>query len=496
MSYTLVIFGASGDLASRKLIPALYKLAERGRLPGDLRVIGFSRTPMSHEAWRAALAESTAKFVGSRFQREAWDRFAAGLYYHPGDIGHAGDFTALSKQLDELEQGKPTARVYYLATAPRFFEPAIEALGSSGLATEGGKPNSPCRRIVIEKPFGTDLASARELNDDLHRFFTERQVYRIDHYLGKETVQNILVFRLANAIFEPIWNRNYIDHVQITAAEEVKVGRRGGYYDHAGVLRDMFQNHLLQLLTVTAMEAPARFNADSVRNEKVKILEAIRPMTADEVARNTVRGQYLGYRQENDVAADSQTATFAAVRLDVDNWRWQGVPFYLRSGKAMGCRTTQIVIQFREPPLRLFSDGKAARQDGNSLVIHIQPAEGIQLHFQTKVPNRELDTRQTTLDFRFDDFYADALPDAYERLLLDVLSGDQSLFARSDEVELAWGIIDPILAAWQSTGQPPLWQYEPGAWGPEGSSDWMQATGRCWLDVCPVLKHLDGGEAE
>jgi glucose-6-phosphate 1-dehydrogenase len=349
---------------------------------------------------------------------------------------------------------------------------------------------------VIEKPFGTDLASAKRLNEVVHRFFTERQVYRIDHYLGKETVQNILVFRLANAIFEPVWNRNYVDHVQITAAEEVKVGRRGGYYDHAGVLRDMFQNHLLQLLTVTAMEAPARFNADSVRNEKVKVLEAIRPMTADEVATNTVRGQYQGYRQEKDVAPDSQTATFADVRLDIDNWRWQGVPFYLRSGKAMGCRTTQIVIQFREPPLRLFGNGGVARQDANRLVIHIQPAEGIQLHFQTKVPNRELDTRETTLDFRFDNFYDEALPDAYERLLLDVLSGDQSLFARSDEVELAWGIIDPILAAWKAGDQPPLWQYEPGMWGPAESSDWMQAMGGQWLDVCPVLKHVDGGESE
>jgi glucose-6-phosphate 1-dehydrogenase len=496
MSHSLVIFGASGDLTSRKLIPALFKLAERGRLPGELRVIGFSRTPMTNEAWRAALAESTAKYVGGRFAREAWNQFAAGLYYHPGDIGQAGDFAALSQQLDELEKGRPTARVYYLATAPQFFEPAIESLGSSGLAAEGGKPNSPCRRIVIEKPFGTDLASARRLNDVVHQFFAERQVYRIDHYLGKETVQNILVFRLANAIFEPVWNRNYVDHVQITAAEEVKVGRRGGYYDQAGVLRDMFQNHLLQLLTVTAMEAPARFNADAVRNEKVKVLEAIRPMNPAEVAENTVRGQYLGYRQEKDVAPDSQTATFAAVRLGVDNWRWQGVPFFLRSGKAMGCRTTQIVIQFREPPLRLFGNGTASQQEANRLVIHIQPAEGIQLHFHTKVPNRELDTRETTLDFRFDSFYADALPDAYERLLLDVLSGDQSLFARSDEVELAWGIIDPIVAAWQSTGQPPLWQYEPGMWGPTGSTDWMQGAGRQWLDVCPVLRHLDASEAE
>ena len=495
MSYSLVIFGASGDLTSRKLIPALYKLAERGRLPGALRVIGFSRTPMSHEAWRAALAESTAKFIGAGFRRDAWDRFAAGIYYHPGDISQPDDFKALAAQLDKLEEGQPTARIYYLATAPQFFEPAIESLGASGLAAEEGRPNSPCRRIVIEKPFGTDLASARRLNDVVRQFFAERQVYRIDHYLGKETVQNILVFRLANTIFEPIWNRNYVDHVQITAAEEVKVGRRGGYYDTAGVLRDMFQNHLLQLLTVTAMEAPAKLNADAVRNEKVKVLEAIRPMTAAEVARNTVRGQYLGYRQEKNVAPDSQAATFAAVRLDVDNWRWQGVPFFLRSGKAMGCRTTQIVIQFRDPPLRLFDDG-AAGQQANRLVIHIQPAEGIQLHFHTKVPNREVDTRVTTLDFRFDSFYADALPDAYERLLLDVLSGDQSLFARSDEVELAWGIIDPIVAAWQSTGEPPLWQYEPGMWGPAESTDWMQAAGRLWLDVCPVLKHLDGGEAE
>jgi len=340
---------------------------------------------------------------------------------------------------------------------------------------------------VIEKPFGYDLNTARQLNADVHRVFDEKRVYRIDHYLGKETVQNLLVLRFANSIFEPIWNRNYIDHVQITVAEEVDVGNRGAFYDGSGVLRDMFQNHLLQLLMITAMESPTRFDADLVRDEKVKVLRAIRSMSENDFARNTVRGQYEGYRNTKGVAPDSQTATFAAVRLQIDNWRWNNVPFYLRSGKAMSCRTTQIVIQFREPPHMLFQLPSSGKMDANRLLVQIQPAEGIQLHFQTKAPDAHMRLRTSLLDFRFRGDAPGEIPDAYQRLLMDALAGDASLFARSDEVESAWSIIDPIVAAWQTPSAPPLETYPKGAWGPEYSEKWMHGQVRQWFDVCPVL---------
>ncbi|MCI0493278.1 MAG: glucose-6-phosphate dehydrogenase, partial [Planctomycetes bacterium] len=377
MSHSFVIFGASGDLTHRKLIPALYRLWRKGRLPQDTRVIGFSRTRFSNDQWRGKLAETTASQVGSDFDAEQWAAFSQNIYYHPGDISQADDFNKLSAFLDEIEHGSNATRIYYLATSPEFYQPAIEQLGRSGLANEHGGQ----RRVIIEKPFGTDLASANRLNASVHEVFREHQVYRIDHYLGKETVQNLLVLRFANTIFEPIWNRNYIDHVQITVAEKVDVGSRAGYYDSAGVIRDMFQNHLLQLLMVTAMEAPVRYEAKSVRDEKVQVLQAIRPLTGAMVHRDTLRGQYRGYTKLPEVDSASRTATFAAVKLCIDNWRWQGVPFYLRSGKTMSCRTTQIVVQFHEPPHMLFADGPHSAAESNRLVIQVQPAEGIQLHF-------------------------------------------------------------------------------------------------------------------
>src|SRR5687768_14769871 len=328
--HTIVIFGASGDLTSRKLIPALYGLFRKKRLPEGTRIVGVARSPFSDATWRAKLAETTAQFEGKEFTADSWNEFAKSVFYQAGDIANADDFLALGERLKVLEQGASDfTRLYYLATAPQFYQPAIAHLGSAGLADE----KAGRRRIVIEKPFGTDRASARGLNDAVHQVFSESQVYRIDHYLGKETVQNVLVLRFANTIFEPVWNRNYIDHVQITVAEDVLVGRRGGYYDGAGVLRDMFQNHLLQLLMITAMEAPVRYKADAIRDEKVKVLQAIHPLTEEQVAQHTLRGQYKGYLDEPGIAKNSQTATFAAIRLEIDNWRWQGVPFYLRSGK-------------------------------------------------------------------------------------------------------------------------------------------------------------------
>ncbi len=479
---TLVIFGASGDLTSRKLIPALYELFRKNRLPKETQIVGFSRTRYSDDDWRKDLTKSTAEFAKDAFDQSSWSTFAKQVHYQPGDIGHAGDFKALADRLRELEGNQKSDRVYYLATAPQFYEPAVTQLGASGLADESGG----VRRIVIEKPFGTDLASAKELNAVVHRVFAERQVFRIDHYLGKETVQNLLVLRFANTIFEPVWNRNYVDHVQITVAEEVSVGRRAGYYDKSGVLRDMFQNHLLQLLMVTAMEAPVRYAADPVRDEKVKVLQAIRQLKPHDVHEETLRGQYRGYRQEEGVAPESQTATFAAIKLSVDNWRWQGVPFYLRSGKAMSCRTTQIVIQFRSPPHMVFNSESRLCQ-ANRLVIQIQPGEGIQLHFQTKVPDEGMKLRLTDLDFDYRREFNCALPEAYERLLLDVFQGDASLFARSDEVEAAWSIMDPILAAWNTDAAPPLHVYEAGGWGPEESMSWLEQQGRQWFDTCPVL---------
>ena len=487
MASTFVIFGASGDLTSRKLIPALYNLRRKKRLPEDAIIVGFSRTDFSDQEWRDKLTETTQKFVGENFDPDLWKQFEKQIFYQPGDIGQSEDFGKLKQRLDELEgdntTGDPSARVYYLSTAPRFYGPAIEQLGEHGFADETEGP----RRVVIEKPFGTNLTTAKELNQTVHRSFKEHQVYRIDHYLGKETVQNLMVLRFANAIFEPVWNRNFIDHVQITVAEEVKVGNRAGYYDTSGVVRDMIQNHLLQLLMVTAMEPPARYAADPVRDEKVKVLQAVRSKRPEDIDRDTIRGQYSGYLENNGVAEGSKTATFAAIKLGIHNWRWQGVPFYLRSGKAMSCRTTQIVIQFRQPPHMLFDSGPRGITEANRLVIQVQPAEGIQLHFQTKVPDAGMKMRQTDLDFNYQKEFRGHMPEAYERLLLDALEGDASLFARADEVEAAWSICDPILEHWDRSETPNLYTYEPDFWGPTEASDWMAAQKREWFDTCPIL---------
>lgn len=482
MPYTFVIFGASGDLTTRKLIPALYNIYQRGQLPEGSRIVGVARTAFDSAQWRQQLAQTTAEFDES-FDPTIWPAFEQMIHYLPGDITQAGDFQRLAELLQQIEPSPANSRVYYLSTLPKLYATAAEQLGANGLADQ----SQGRRRLVIEKPFGVDLPTARQLNADIHRVFSEDQVFRIDHYLGKETVQNILVLRFANSIFEPVWNRNYVDHVQITVAEDGVVGRRGAYYESAGVMRDMFQNHLLQLMMVVAMEAPARYQANLVRDEKVKILQSIRPWDKAHPRENSVRGQYIGYRNEEGVNPQSTTATFAAIRLWIDNWRWQGVPFYLRSGKGMSCRTTQIVVQFRRPPQMLFAEEGNRLPDANRLVIQIQPAEGIQLHFQTKVPDAGMKLRMTDLDFRFRREFSAEIPDAYERLLLDAANGDASLFARNDEVELAWQVIDPILASWLKPDAPPLEPYYTAQWGPIGAGEWIQSHGRDWFDVCPVL---------
>ena len=483
MADTIVIFGASGDLTSRKLIPALYQLFVKGRLPEASRIVGVSRSDFEHQQWRDALRKTTAEFAGDTFDNAQWARFSEAIFYQPGDITNPADFVALGGFLESIESGE-CGRVYYLSTMPQLYETAITNLGDAGLSDD----SNGFRRVIIEKPFGTDLKTAKALNQSIHSSFREDQIYRIDHYLGKETVQNIFALRFANSIFEPLWNRNYVDHVQITVAEEVLVGRRAGYYDTSGILRDMFQNHLLQLLMITAMEPPASYDAALVRDEKVKVLHGIRRMTGGDFASDTVRGQYAGYLDEEGVPAESLTETFAVLKLYCDNWRWQGVPFYLRSGKGMSCRTTQIVIQFKQVPYVLFDD-MPKPPIGNRLVIQVQPAEGIQMHFETKVPDSEMRTRTSTLDFSFQGTSGGkSLPDAYQRLLLDALNGDASLFARSDEVELAWSIIDPIIAAWKSPAAPPLHRYQKGLWGPDEAAVWMHQQHREWFDVCPVLR--------
>jgi glucose-6-phosphate 1-dehydrogenase len=477
----MVIFGATGDLAGRKILPALYNLAKQRSLPAGFAVIGVATTPMTDQAFRQMASDKIHQF--SRTQ-PIDDRVLAAFLDMLSYM--TVDFKALGQRLQELDNSNhiPGNRVFYLAIPPPTYHLIVTQIEAAGLHTGDG-----WKRIVIEKPFGTDLKSARELTQTLHKVFSEDSVYRIDHYLGKETVQNILAFRFANTIFEPVWNSNLIDSVQITIAEELGIENRGLYYDHAGALRDIIQNHGLQLVALTAMEPPLAFEANAVRDEKVKVLRAIRPLIGEDIEQSAVRGQYtsgwvlgekvVGYREEKNVAPDSQTETFAALRLFIDNWRWAGVPFYIRAGKRQPKHITEIRIQFKRPPHLTFGREAMKEVDPNAITLRIQPEEGISLKFGAKVPSAGLRIRSVTMDFQYMTSFLVEAPEAYERLLLDCMIGDPTLFTRADEVEAAWSLVDPIEDAWRH-GRPPLETYPGGTWGPPSAAKLLQQDGREW----------------
>ncbi|HEV2912924.1 MAG TPA: glucose-6-phosphate dehydrogenase [Pyrinomonadaceae bacterium] len=484
----VVIFGASGDLTKRKLLPGLYSLAQQKLLPAEFAIVGVSRPLMSDEEFRASMREAVAKYGEEGTVDDAvWESFAGGLFYLQGEFDDGEAFKRLRETLERLDRERGTAgnRLFYLSTAPSFFGLIAEQLGAVGLAHREGRGWT---RIIVEKPFGHDLDSARRLNRELAAVFDEEQVYRIDHYLGKETVQNLLVFRFANSIFEPLWNRQYIDHVQITNAEAIGVEGRGAYYEEAGVVRDMIQNHVFQVVSLVAMEAPASLGANAVRDEKIKAMQAVRPIPEDGVDEFAVRGQYgpgyvlgdtvPGYRQEPGVNPESSTETFAALKLYFDNWRWAGVPFYIRSGKRMQKRVTEIAIQFKEVPHRLFT-GADAPLEPNVLVIRIQPNEGITLRFGAKLPGQRMRIRWVNMDFRYGSSFGVHTPEAYERLLLDCILGDSTLYARRDMTERGWEIVTPVLEAWKKPA-PDFPNYEAGTWGPPAAFELIERDQRKW----------------
>ena len=484
---SIVIFGATGDLTHRKLVPALYNLAADGDLPPAVTIVGFARRPKNDDEFRRDLEEATREFSRQPVRDEIWNAFAQSIFYHQSEFADASGYKTLAQRLDEIDKTHGTRgnRLFYLAAGPDQFEPILKHLKAAGL-NQAGKGS--WARVIVEKPFGTDLDSARELNRIVRNSFSEEQTYRIDHFLGKETAQNILVLRFANAIFAPLWNTHYIDHVQITAAETLGVGTRAGFYETAGALRDMVQNHLLQLLCLVAMEPPTDLSANSIRDEKVKVVRSLHRWPRGEIAVNVVRGQYAtgaihgepvpGYRQEQKVNPDSQTETFVALRLFIDNWRWADVPIYMRVGKRLPKSATEISIHFKRAPAVLFNKDL---RDLNVLVIRIQPDEGISLRIHAKVPGTSFRIEPVKLDFHYGTSFGKASPEAYERLLLDAMSGDATLFARSDEVEEAWAFIDAIEQAWHAKKDAPeLFFYPAGSWGPEAADDLLARDGRAW----------------
>ena len=490
----IVIFGASGDLAGRKLIPGVYELAREGLLNEKSYVLGYSRSAMTDEEFRRDCRANVEKYARTKpIDAEVWRKLEPRLYYAQADYGSAEDHARVRALLDELDErhGVARNRLFYLSTPPNVYEPIIARLGErQPVPTVEGPPHPTehWQRIIIEKPFGYDLASARALNVLLHRYFAEEQVFRIDHYLGKETVQNLMVLRFANSILEPIWNYKYIDHVQVTVAETLGVGERGGYYDKSGALRDMVQNHMFQLMALVAMEPPVALDAVSIRDEKVKVFKAIRPVPPGAIDHHAVRGQYAaspehetpGYRKEKGVPPESPTETFAAVKLFIDNWRWSGTPFYLRTGKFLPEKLSEVVVRFRSPPQTLFQKQCQSPVYPNDLIIRVQPDEGISWRLNGKVPGGALNIRSVALDFLYKTTFQVEPPEAYERLFYDAMTGDQTLFIRADEAEAAWAVIDPIERGWRESKTPPQ-EYVPGTWGPKRAFELIERDGRRWL---------------